>query len=120
MNKILITLFTLLFLLTSFSVVAKEYIMYCKFGTYKLVDTALTKNLYFRIEGGWEEWCVEPNSTLIHKGDDTVCFKKTKSKSKVTLEDYREIFDSIIYKKTKIYDKPKARKNETTQCKKLK
>ena len=135
MNKALIIFFTLLFSFTSFSVFAKEYIMTCDMMgtdfTYKLVDTASTKKLYYRSEGGWIEFCKENEiHTYKHKGDGAVCITKVPSSYKPKKEDdsyvyatleQTHIFDFILYTIITEYPNPKDDlKTTTSQCKKLK
>lgn len=73
MKNTLIIFFILFFSLTSFSVIAKEYIMTCKNITYKLVDNPSDKMIYYRNHGEWLEYCKERDMTYTHKGDAAVC-----------------------------------------------
>jgi len=125
MKKTLIIFFTFLFTLTSFSVVAKEYIMQCAYNTYKLVDSPMDKNLYLRIDGSWKKTCYGKNSTFVHNGDGAVCYTKVKDETErcngmLCEIDQTDVYDFLLYTTTKKFLNPKDGKTETRYCKKLK
>ena len=129
MKKTLIIFFTLSFALTSFSVVAKEYLMQCPLYsnlslTYKLIDTPKTKNLYVRQNGEWVARCDDKDETYKHNGDGAVCTHRTKLYNigdQLHLDkEFRNdvyIFDFVLNTHT---TKSKRFKNRTVRCRKLK
>ena len=128
MKKILITFFTTIFCLTSFSVFAKEYIMTCQYNTYKLVDSPMDKNLYHRYKGKWINTCNAKFDTFIHNGDGAVCktiydeehYKVEKEDDKKFLPiDQIATYDFILNEIYITYPRHKNVKDLEQTCKKL-
>jgi len=123
MKKLLITFFTFLFALTSFSVVAKEYIMQCDNGyTFKLVDSPMDKNMYYRYKGKWIKTCKAKFETFIHNGDSAVCKKiydKVDYKEMIIPIDQIVTYDFILNEMYKTFPRHKSVKEIQRTCKKL-
>ena len=116
MKKTLIIFFTLLFSLTSFSLVAKEMILNCEGAVFKYVNTTFVKKVYLRNNAKWKEWCSEKKGHKINFYDDGL---KCESKNLNQIY-YLDFLTKKLKSKISTKDNPFLFRETNKQCKKIK